>query len=125
MRTIEHWIGGKLTGGTGDRRSPVWNPATGEQQAEVALASTGDVDDAVQHAKEAFADWSQAAAFIASHTGLARIFSADIGTSEVMFKAAYKEAAKRLHPDNIQTGNNELFVKLQDAAAIVRKRLGL
>jgi len=72
-----------------------------------------------------FADWSQAAAFIASHTGLARIFSADIGTSEVMFKAAYKEAAKRLHPDNIQTGNNELFVKLQDAAAVVRKRLGL
>ena len=39
MRTIEHWIGG-----TTDRRAPrparapVWNPATGEQQAEVLLA---------------------------------------------------------------------------------------
>jgi len=60
MRTIEHWIGGKLTGGTSDRRSPVWNPATGEQQADVVLATAGDVDDAVQQAREAFVEWSQA-----------------------------------------------------------------
>jgi malonate-semialdehyde dehydrogenase (acetylating)/methylmalonate-semialdehyde dehydrogenase len=60
MRTIEHWIGGKLTGGTSDRRSPVWNPATGEHQADVALATSGDVDEAVQQAKAAFAEWSQA-----------------------------------------------------------------
>jgi malonate-semialdehyde dehydrogenase (acetylating)/methylmalonate-semialdehyde dehydrogenase len=59
VRTIEHWIGGSLTGGASTRRSSVWNPATGEQQAEVALASTADVDTAVQTAKRAFESWSQ------------------------------------------------------------------
>jgi malonate-semialdehyde dehydrogenase (acetylating) / methylmalonate-semialdehyde dehydrogenase len=59
MRTIEHWIGGASTSGESARRSPVWNPATGEQQAEVALASTADVDTAVQKAKAAFETWGQ------------------------------------------------------------------
>ncbi len=60
MRTIEHWIGGGRTAGSSERRAPVWNPATGQQQAEVVLATTEDVDDAVGGAKEAFAQWSQA-----------------------------------------------------------------
>ena len=60
MRTIEHWVGGKATGGSGERRGRVWNPATGEQQAEVALASRADVDAAVRTASEAFIEWSQA-----------------------------------------------------------------
>jgi malonate-semialdehyde dehydrogenase (acetylating) / methylmalonate-semialdehyde dehydrogenase len=59
LRTITHWIGGKPATGSSDRTSPVWNPATGEQQAEVALASTEDVDTAVQAAKAAFERWSQ------------------------------------------------------------------
>ena len=59
MRTIPHWIGGKPTSGSGERRSPVWNPATGQQQAEVALARTADVDEAVQTAAAAFERWSQ------------------------------------------------------------------
>ena len=59
MRTIEHWIAGKSTSGSGERRSPVWNPATGEQQAEVALADASDVDAAVGAAREAFVEWSQ------------------------------------------------------------------
>ena len=45
MRTIEHWIGGNTTAGTSTRTAPVWNPATGEQQAEVLLAERADVDD--------------------------------------------------------------------------------
>src|SRR5215213_7859342 len=60
MRTINHWIGGKSTPGYGDRRSAVWNPATGEQQAEVVLASAEDIDLAVTAAREAFVEWSQA-----------------------------------------------------------------
>ena len=60
MRTIQHWIGGKPTEGTSDRRSPVWNPATGQQQAQVILASPADVDEAVQSAATAFLTWSQA-----------------------------------------------------------------
>ena len=47
MRTVSHWIGGKPATGTSTRTSPVWNPATGEQQAEVLLASKSDVDTAV------------------------------------------------------------------------------
>ncbi len=60
MRTIDHWVGGKSTSGSGERRGRVWNPATGEQQAEVALASRADVDAAVRTASEAFTEWSQA-----------------------------------------------------------------
>ncbi len=59
MTTIEHWIGGSATGGTGSRRAAVYNPATGRQQHEVVLAETADVDAAVAAAKTAFASWSQ------------------------------------------------------------------
>src|SRR6266704_1354604 len=37
MRTIQHWIAGSETTGASTRWGPVWNPATGEQQAQVAL----------------------------------------------------------------------------------------
>jgi malonate-semialdehyde dehydrogenase (acetylating)/methylmalonate-semialdehyde dehydrogenase len=59
LRTITHWIGGKPEPGTSSRTSPVWNPATGEQQAEVTLASVADVDAAVRSAAVAFETWSQ------------------------------------------------------------------
>jgi malonate-semialdehyde dehydrogenase (acetylating)/methylmalonate-semialdehyde dehydrogenase len=59
VRTVTHWIGGKPATGESTRTSPVWNPATGEQQAEVRLASAADVDQAVQASKAAFASWSQ------------------------------------------------------------------
>jgi malonate-semialdehyde dehydrogenase (acetylating)/methylmalonate-semialdehyde dehydrogenase len=59
VKAITHWIGGKPATGTSTRTSPVWNPATGEQQAEVLLAGTADVDTAVQAAAGAFTTWSQ------------------------------------------------------------------
>jgi malonate-semialdehyde dehydrogenase (acetylating)/methylmalonate-semialdehyde dehydrogenase len=59
-RTIRHRIGGEETTGSSTRTSPVWDPATGEQQAEVVLAEPADVDAAVAAAREAFADWSEA-----------------------------------------------------------------
>jgi malonate-semialdehyde dehydrogenase (acetylating)/methylmalonate-semialdehyde dehydrogenase len=59
MRTIEHWIGGTPTLGTSSRRSRVWNPARGEQQAELRLADTSDVDAAVRAAADAFPAWAQ------------------------------------------------------------------
>ncbi|WP_433274903.1 CoA-acylating methylmalonate-semialdehyde dehydrogenase [Pseudonocardia xinjiangensis] len=59
MKTIDHWIGGKPTAGTAQRTGAVFNPATGRQQAEVALADGSDVDLAVQAASEAFVSWSQ------------------------------------------------------------------
>ncbi|GIE94937.1 CoA-acylating methylmalonate-semialdehyde dehydrogenase [Paractinoplanes rishiriensis] len=60
MATIEHWIGGEFTAGTSQRRGPVFNPATGEQQHEVVLGAPEDVDAAVAAAKAAFGSWSQA-----------------------------------------------------------------
>jgi malonate-semialdehyde dehydrogenase (acetylating) / methylmalonate-semialdehyde dehydrogenase len=59
MRTIEHWIAGKTNAGSGDQRGKVWNPATGDQQAEVVFADLRDVDAAVTAARDAFVDWSQ------------------------------------------------------------------
>ncbi|GAA0472628.1 methylmalonate-semialdehyde dehydrogenase (acylating) [Paractinoplanes deccanensis] len=60
MSTIEHWIDGELTAGSGDRRGHVYNPATGQQQHEVVLGSAEDVDAAVTSARIAFQTWSQA-----------------------------------------------------------------
>ena len=59
MKTIEHWIAGKATAGTDGRTAPVYNPATGQQQAEVLLGSKGDVDAAIAAAADAFPEWSQ------------------------------------------------------------------
>ncbi len=57
MRTIEHWIDGVQTAGAPTRSGPVWNPATGAQQATVAFAEPSDVDAAVQAATKAAQDW--------------------------------------------------------------------
>ncbi len=57
MRTVSHWIEGKATTGESRRTAPVWNPATGAQQAEVVHAEPADVDAAVQAAQRAFLDW--------------------------------------------------------------------
>jgi malonate-semialdehyde dehydrogenase (acetylating)/methylmalonate-semialdehyde dehydrogenase len=59
MRSIGHWVGGKPVEGSSGRTGPVYNPATGEQQAEVAFASAEEVDCAVKAAAAAAEDWSQ------------------------------------------------------------------
>ncbi|MCW2773139.1 MAG: methylmalonate-semialdehyde dehydrogenase [Nocardioides sp.] len=59
MRTVQHWIAGKTTTGSSDRTAPVFNPATGQQQAEVLLGSVGDVESAIAAARDAFGSWSQ------------------------------------------------------------------
>jgi malonate-semialdehyde dehydrogenase (acetylating)/methylmalonate-semialdehyde dehydrogenase len=43
--------------GASGNSGPVYNPATGQQQGVVALASVAEVDKAVAVAKEAFASW--------------------------------------------------------------------
>ena len=58
MNLIEHFINGKITKGSSKKTSKVFNPATGEQTAEVNLACKADVDLAVEKAKKAFVDWS-------------------------------------------------------------------
>ncbi|OHV37732.1 MULTISPECIES: CoA-acylating methylmalonate-semialdehyde dehydrogenase [Pseudofrankia] len=71
MREIGHWIDGKAVAGTSGRFGPVWNPATGEQAAQVALANLDEINAAVASARAAFPAWRR--------TGLGR-------RAEVMFR---------------------------------------
>src|SRR5690606_27915592 len=57
MKTISHFIGGKPVEGTSGRFGPVWNPATGVQEKQVAFATADEVDAAVAAAKDAFTTW--------------------------------------------------------------------
>ena len=59
MNIIEHFVNGKKFLGDSKRTSKVFNPATGEQSAEVKLASTKDMDNAIKAAKIAFISWSK------------------------------------------------------------------
>ena len=58
MNLLEHFVGGKLISGSSDRKSKIFNPATGEQESEVRLASKADLDQAVEVAQKAFETWS-------------------------------------------------------------------
>ena len=57
MKEIGHWINGKLVAGKSGRFSDVFNPATGEVQAKVALATRAELDDAVADAAKAQVAW--------------------------------------------------------------------
>ena len=57
MHTIGHWINGKHTAGTSGRFADVFNPATGEVQARVALASKVELDTATADAATAQIKW--------------------------------------------------------------------
>ncbi|HBD91269.1 MAG TPA: methylmalonate-semialdehyde dehydrogenase (CoA acylating), partial [Gemmobacter sp.] len=57
MKDIGHWINGKRVAGTSGRFSDVYNPATGEIQARVALASPEELDHAIAEAAKAQLGW--------------------------------------------------------------------
>ena len=61
MKTIEHFVNGNTFSGESKRAAKVFNPATGEQSAEVKLATAKDVNEAVVNAKKAFEIWSNKA----------------------------------------------------------------
>ncbi len=56
-KTITHWIDGKAYEKTAERHGDVFNPATGEVQAKVALATPSVVDEAVESAWKASQTW--------------------------------------------------------------------
>lgn len=58
MKQISHFINGATTAPS-KRTGPVYNPALGEQVAEVSLASVDEVAGAIEAAKAAFVDWSE------------------------------------------------------------------
>ena len=44
MRTINHWINGQTVATSAERTGAVYDPATGQQAAQVAYATGDDVD---------------------------------------------------------------------------------
>jgi malonate-semialdehyde dehydrogenase (acetylating)/methylmalonate-semialdehyde dehydrogenase len=61
QQLIEHFINGRITASDSGRRQPVFNPATGEVSAQVALASVDEVNTAVAAAQEAAPGWANTA----------------------------------------------------------------
>ena len=55
--TINHWINGKPYEREAERHGAVYNPATGEVQAQVAFATPAVVDEAVESAARASLTW--------------------------------------------------------------------
>jgi len=55
---IHHFINGQRSEGTSGSAQEVFNPATGQVTGRVALASSADVDTAVQAAEAAFPAWA-------------------------------------------------------------------
>jgi malonate-semialdehyde dehydrogenase (acetylating) / methylmalonate-semialdehyde dehydrogenase len=92
MKTLSHYLNGQLSAGQSQRTSPVYNPATGEQSAQVALATADETREAVGIADEAFVAWSKTSplkrsrilfkfkALVEEHTDeLARLISSEHG----------------------------------------------
>src|SRR3954452_19208527 len=92
LRTIGHWIAGGESAPSSTRTAPVFDPATGEVQAEVVLADAADVDRAVRAARAAFETWGDVSVsrrarvmfrfreLVAAHADeLARVISSEHG----------------------------------------------
>ena len=58
LREVHHWVNGRLLTGSSGRYGDVYNPASGEVQARVDLATPAEVDTAVAAAAAAFPAWS-------------------------------------------------------------------
>ena len=58
MRQIEHFIAGRRVAGTSDRHGDVFDPNTGSVQARVPLASSAELDRAVEDATAAQREWA-------------------------------------------------------------------
>ena len=106
VRTIEHWIDGARTRGNSIRTGAVFNPATGEQQAELLLAESSDVDRAVAAAAAAFEEWSE--------SSLSR-------RTRVLF--AFREIVNRRVDDIAAAITDEHGKVLSDAAGEVQRGL--
>jgi aminobutyraldehyde dehydrogenase len=59
VKQVQMFIDGESRDALDGQTAPVYAPATGEQIAEVPVASPADVDVAVEAAAKAFAGWSQ------------------------------------------------------------------
>ncbi len=58
MQEILHYVGGEYTKGESSRQNDVFNPATGEVTAKLAMANKSDLDAAVERAAAAQPAWA-------------------------------------------------------------------
>ena len=72
METIHHYVNGEALECGSGRALPVYDPATGEQAAEVGLAGTEEVDAAVASSAAAFEEWRHSS--LATRTKLMHAF---------------------------------------------------
>ncbi|QIM17572.1 CoA-acylating methylmalonate-semialdehyde dehydrogenase [Leucobacter coleopterorum] len=56
---IPHWINGARRESTSGNTAPVYNPATGEVRAQVALANEAEIAEAIESARRGFEIWSE------------------------------------------------------------------
>jgi malonate-semialdehyde dehydrogenase (acetylating)/methylmalonate-semialdehyde dehydrogenase len=106
LKTVSHWIGGKPVASNSGRSGNVWNPATGEVQAQVEFASAEDVNGAVAAAAAAFPAWRA--------TALSR-------RAEIMFKVRELIDSNRRHLAQLIT--SEHGKTLADATGEVARGL--
>ena len=57
-KSYQHFINGQTVQGTSGRTSDIFNPSLGEVTGHVALATTGELNNAVAAAKAALPEWS-------------------------------------------------------------------
>jgi malonate-semialdehyde dehydrogenase (acetylating)/methylmalonate-semialdehyde dehydrogenase len=106
VKLINHWINGETVATEPARTGAVYDPATGRQTGEVALASVPEVDGAVRTARAAFATWSA--------VPLTR-------RQNIMF--AFRELIVRHHDDIARTLTSEHGKTLDDARGEVQRGL--
>ena len=58
VTVVSHWIDGAERPSSSGRTAPVYNPATGVVQAEVALADQAEIDEAIASAQRGYEVWS-------------------------------------------------------------------
>ena len=57
LQVVPHWIGGQEVPSTGERVSPVFDPALGKETKVVGLGSAEDIETAISSAHKAFPAW--------------------------------------------------------------------
>jgi malonate-semialdehyde dehydrogenase (acetylating)/methylmalonate-semialdehyde dehydrogenase len=113
-RTLQHYVNGRLVDGASGRFGDVWDPARGEVQARVPLASAAEVGAAVAAAQAAFPGWAATTplrrarllnryrALLEEHTGaLAEVITAEHGK---VHEDALGEIARGLEVVEFATG---------------------
>lgn len=101
---VHHYIGGTVRRSSSTRFADVFNPATGDVSARVAMGSVQDVDDAVAAARDAWPAWAE---------------TPPLRRARILFK--FKELLDRHHDDLAALITREHGKVLSDARGEVTR----